>query len=144
MTDHIEIINLINSYSRYADRREAKKQSELFTTNAVVEVYQGEPDKSKPIQILNGRNELEQGFLGLVNYDLTTHFNGQSTLAINNDSATGETYCLAHHLRTEQEQRTLIIMSIRYYDTFVKEDKKWFFSERKLIIDWTDSRISKP
>ena len=142
--DRIAIFQLINAYSHFADRREPKKQSELFTSDATIEVYQGEPDKNKPIQILRGQKEFEEGFAGLNQYDTTTHFNGQSTITINNNTATGETYCLAHHVQTKQEQRTLLVMSIRYYDTFIKQNDSWFFSERKLIIDWTDSRLSMP
>lgn len=143
-TDQISIIKIINLYAHYADRRKPDKQSQLFTKNAVVEVYQGEPDTHKPVQILKGREELEKAFGELKNYNLTTHLNGQTNLSINGNSANGETYCVAHHLKTENGQRTLTVMYIRYYDIFVKEDNNWLFSERKLIIDWTDSRLSNP
>jgi hypothetical protein len=142
--DRISIIELVNLYARYADRREAEKQSQLFTKNAIINVYQGEPDKHQSIQTLQGHEELKKGFSGLNDYDTTTHFNGQTSLTIDNDHATGETYCLAHHLKTQNGQRTLTVMSIHYYDTFIKENDKWLFSERKLIIDWTDSRQSNP
>ena len=44
----------------------------------------------------------------------------------------------------QDEGRTLIVMSIRYEDTFVKHDGTWLFAERKLVIDWTDTRPSQP
>lgn len=144
IADRISIMELINLYAHYADRRQADKQSQLFTKNAIVNVYQGEPVTHKPIQVLLGRQELENAFGGLKDYDITTHINGQTSLTINGDKATGETYCVAHHLKTENGQRTLTIMYIRYYDTFVREANNWLFSERKLIIDWTDSRPSNP
>jgi hypothetical protein len=31
---------------------------------------------------------------------------------------------------------------IRYEDSFIKRDGTWRFAERKLLIDWTDSRPS--
>ena len=136
MTDYIKISQLVNAYAHFADRREPQKQAELFTTDAIVEVYQGE----KLVQTLKGRNELKEAFSGLKQYEKTTHINGQSTFEINDSNASGETYCLAHHLWTEQEQRKLMIMSIRYEDTFIKEQDKWLFSKRKLIIDWTDTK----
>jgi hypothetical protein len=37
-------------------------------------------------------------------------------------------------------QRTLMIASIRYLDEFVKQDGQWFFAERRLMVDWTETR----
>lgn len=71
------------------------------------------------------------------------HFNGQSTISLDGAHATGETYCLAHHLFESHDGRELILMSIRY-DTFMKKDGSWQFAERRLIIDWTDKRPSVP
>ncbi len=38
--------------------------------------------------------------------------------------------------------RTLVVASIRYLDTFVKQDGAWLFAERRLMVDWTDTRPS--
>ena len=59
-------------------------------------------------------------FEDLNRYEATTHFNGQSTIALDGDRATGESYCLAHHLFTEDGERKLMVASLRYLDTFVK------------------------
>ena len=37
-------------------------------------------------------------FENLNRYEATTHFNGQSTIVLDGDRATGESYCLAHHV----------------------------------------------
>jgi hypothetical protein len=37
-----------------------------------------------------------------------------------------------------------MIASIRYLDTFVKRDGAWLFGERRLMVDWTDTRPSAP
>ena len=58
------------------------------------------------------------------------------------DRATGESYCIAHHLTLEGEKRTLMVASIRYLDQFVKLDGSWLFAERKLMVDWTETRVS--
>src|SRR5216683_2773508 len=80
----------------------------------------------------------------LVNtYVATMHFNGQSTVSLDGDRATGESYCLAHHLSVAEDgQRTLMVASIRYLDEFVKQDGQWFFAERQLMVNWTDTRPS--
>jgi hypothetical protein len=68
---------------------------------------------------------------------VTTHFNGQSTVTIDGNRATGESYTIAHHVFTE---RKIMIASLRYLDTFAKIDGRWFFAERKLILDWSETR----
>jgi hypothetical protein len=73
-------------------------------------------------------------------YEVTTHFMGQSTVILEGEHATGETYCIAHHVYESEGRRILYIASIRYYDVLTKIDGMWFFAERNLIVDWTDTR----
>lgn len=81
--------------------------------DGTVAVYQGDPAATEPVQRIRGHAELAEAFEALGNYDATTHFNGQSTITLDGDRATGETYCLAHHLWVEDGQRTLLVLSIR-------------------------------
>jgi len=136
MTDRIEIQDLINTYAHCADNREAQKQAELFTENAIVNVFMGK--EKQAVQTLHGRKELAEAFQTLKQYDITTHFNGQSIISITGDTATNESYCLAHHIKNFE--KSLLIMSIRYQDKLVKQNGKWLFAERNLFIDWTDTR----
>jgi hypothetical protein len=140
--DRLAIRGLVDAWAHFADRRKPQQQAELFVPDGTVTVYQGDPATSEPVQQLRGRTELAEAFKVLDYYDATTHFNGQSVVTLDGDRATGETYCLAHHLWVENGQRTLLIMSIRYIDTFVRHDGKWLFAERQLITDWTDRRPS--
>jgi hypothetical protein len=75
---------------------------------------------------------------------LSASFNGQSTVGLNGDRATGESYCLAHHLFTEDGERRLMVASLRYLDTFVKTDGVWLIAERNLYVDWTETHSSPP
>ncbi|TYB91598.1 nuclear transport factor 2 family protein [Micromonospora sp. WP24] len=142
LADRLAIRELVDSYAHLADRRDAQGQAALFTDDARVAVYDGEPDLTEPAQVLTGRKDLAAAFGSLRNYDKTTHLNGQSSVTLDGDRATGETYCLAHHLWTEEGQRSLMVMSIRYHDTFVRQGGRWFFAERRLITDWVDRRPS--
>jgi SnoaL-like protein len=128
---------------RRADRRDAEGQKALFTEDTHFLVYM-EGEGSEPTQELNGREALTPVFDDLNRYDATTHFNGQSTVTLDGDRAIGESYCLAHHLYTEDGERKLMVASIRYLDTFVKSKEAWLFAERKLYVDWTEIRSSHP
>jgi hypothetical protein len=91
-----------------------------------------------------GRASLAPVFDDLNQYVATMHFNGQGTISLDGDRATGESYCLAHHLSVAEDgQRTLMIASIRYLDQFVKQDGQWLFAERRLLVNWIDTRPSK-
>jgi SnoaL-like protein len=89
---------------------------------------------------LNRREDLVPVFDELNKYEATTHFMGQSTVVLDGNRATGETYCIAHHLSASEGKRTLLIASLRYYDVFAKVEGKWLFAERKIMVDWTDTR----
>jgi hypothetical protein len=73
----------------------------------------------EPTYVLHGREALHPVFADLNQYQATTHFNGQSTIRFDGDRATGESYCIAHHLTVKGEKRTLMLASIRYLDQFV-------------------------
>jgi hypothetical protein len=87
------------------------------------------------------REALAPVFADLNKYEATTHFVGQSTiLTLTNNRATGEAYCLAHHVTGADDKRRLMVASLRYLDTFAKIDGAWLFSERFLYVDWIDER----
>ena len=138
--DRLAIRELIDAYAHCADRRDAKGQMALFTADTHFVVYMNAQDP-KPSQELHSRESLAPVFAQLTQYQATTHFVGQSTLfTLTRDRATGETYCLAHHVTDNGGKRSLMVASLRYHDTFVKMDGVWLFAERLLYVDWVDQR----
>jgi len=138
--DRLAIRELVEAYAHCADRRDAKGQMALFTQDTHFVVFMNAKDP-KPSMDLHSRDALVPVFADLNKYDATTHFVGQSTIfTLSADRATGEAYCLAHHVTVDGEKRRLMIASLRYYDTFVKEDGGWLFAERQLYVDWVDER----
>jgi ketosteroid isomerase-like protein len=138
--DRLAIRELVEAYAHCADRRDARGQMSLFTEDTHFVVYMKAKDR-KPSQELHSREELAPVFADLNKYDATTHFIGQSTLfTLENDRATGEAYCLAHHVTVDSGKKRLMVASLRYSDTFVKIDGSWFFAERLLYVDWLEER----
>src|SRR6201984_2937623 len=134
--DRLAIRELVEAYAHCADRRDAAGQMALHTAAATCGVYMN-PKGPNPPQELNSREALAPVFAALNQYDATTHFVGQSTVfELTADRATGEAYCLAHHVTVEGAKRRLMLASLRYYDTFVKRDGSWLFAERLLYVDW--------
>ena len=140
--DRLAIRDLVEAYAHCADRRDAKGQMSLFTSDTHFVVHMNAKDPT-PSMELHSRKALAPVFADLNKYDATTHFVGQSTIStLSSDRATGEAYCLAHHVTVDGSKRRLMVASLRYLDTFVKTDGTWLFSERLLYVDWVDESVS--
>jgi hypothetical protein len=138
--DRLAIRELVEAYAHCADRRDAKGQMSLFTRDTHFVVFMNAKDPT-PSQELHSREALAPVFADLNQYAATMHFLGQTTIfTLTSDRATGETYCLAHHVTADGGKRRLMLASLRYLDTFVKLDGAWLFSERVLYVDWLEER----
>jgi hypothetical protein len=141
--DRLAIRELVDAYARCADTRDAEGQKSLFTEGTHFVVYM-DGKGSERTQVLDGREALTPVFHDLNRYQATMHFNGQSTISFDGDRANGESYCIAHHLYTEGDERKLMLAYLRYGDTFAKIDGTWLFAERHLYVAWTETRASHP
>src|SRR6476469_8433873 len=110
--DRLALRELFDAYAHCADRRDAEGQKALFTADTVFAVYMA-GEGAEPTYVLEGREALTPVFADLNRYEVTTHFNGQSTVALDGDQASGESYTIAHHLFTEDGVRKIMIASIR-------------------------------
>jgi len=138
--DRLAIRELIEAYAHCADRRDAKGQMSLFTADTHFVVYMNATDPT-PSQELHSREGLAPVFADLNQFVATMHFVGQSTiLGLSGDRATGEAYCIAHHLTVDGKKRRLMVAYLRYLDTFEKIDDTWLFAERLLYVDWLEER----
>jgi hypothetical protein len=111
--DRLAIRQLVDGYTHCADRRDAEGQKSLFTEDTHFVVYM-DGQGSEATYALDGREALTPVFEDLNRYQATMHFNGQSTIALDGDQATGESYCIAHHLFTDESERKLMV---RGFDT---------------------------
>jgi ketosteroid isomerase-like protein len=138
--DRLAIRELVEAYAYCADRRDAKGQMALFTEDTHFVVYMDAKDP-KPSQELHGRASLAPVFADLNQYAATMHFLGQSTIVtLSSDRATGDVYCMPHHLTVDGKKRTLMIAALRYADQYVKQDGVWLYAERQLYVDWIEQR----
>src|SRR5690349_24730259 len=138
--DRLAIRELVEAYAHGADRRDAKGQMALFTEDTHFVVYMDAKDPT-PSQELNSREALAPVFNDLNKYAATQHFVGQSTiLTLAGDRATGEAYCMAHHLTVGEGKKRLMVAALRYSDAFRKIDGAWLFAERRLYVDWLEER----
>jgi SnoaL-like domain len=138
--DRLAIRELVEAYAHCADRRDAKGQMALFTTDTHFVVYM-DAKNPKPSQELQSREALAPVFADLNQYAATMHFVGQSTIfTLERNRATGEAYCIAHHLIVDDDKRRMMVAYLHYLDTFARVDGAWLFAERLLYADWLEQR----
>ena len=137
--DTLAIRELIDAYAYCADRRDVAGQLALFTEDTELVVF-ADSRNPTPTQRFRGRAALAPVFDELKNYRATMHFNGQSTTRVDGARASAVTYCLLHEFTVDETAHTLMIAAIRYLDSLVKKDGKWFIRQRQVAIDWTETR----
>jgi hypothetical protein len=137
--DRLAIRELFDAYAHCADTRDAEGQKALFTTDTRFTVYMDGPG-SDPTYVLEGREALSPVFDDLNKYEETMHFNGQSTISIDGDQATGDSYTIAHHVYTENGTRKMMVAWLRYLDEFTRIDQNWYIADRQIILKWSETR----
>src|SRR5580765_6924393 len=137
--DRLALRELFDGYAHCADRRDAEGQKALFTADTRFAVYMDGAQAAASYE-LTGREALTPVFDDLNRYEATMHFNGQSTVTLDGEHANGESYTIAHHVFTEEGTRKIMVAWLRYLDVFAKIDGSWYFAERQLILDWSETR----
>lgn len=124
--------NLVDTFSILADVKDAQAQTLLFTENAVVDSYRD----GKLGTHLVGRKQIGEVFGSfLSNFKIVYHFNGQHSVIIEGNKATGILYCLTTLISADNIKTTF---GIHYNDEYVFENGKWLIAKRTSYFDWTD------
>jgi ketosteroid isomerase-like protein len=139
-----QLRSLAERYARGVDRRDdVEGFVALFHEDAVISIH--DPSESTEPREVRGAERLARIPESIKRYPKTFHMLGQSTYDIGDTEATGEVYCIAHHLTPDQHGGTDYVMFIRYEDTYRPDgDGVWKFAQRRLRVDWTETRAVNP
>jgi hypothetical protein len=128
LIDEREVSKVILRYAQGLDSRRFEQVWECFAPDAVVEGsrFSGPlPEYLPPL------------LAGVEGFGVTMHFMGNQLREVHGDTATTETYCIAHHFVDPKGQQEAIIMGVRYYDDLVRtDDGRWVIKHRKAVADW--------
>lgn len=134
IADRIALKSLVDTFSNLADTKEIDKQVQLFTEDAEVISYQGEKQTSH----LKGRKELAERFKAFLDQFTTVyHINGQQTVNIDGDKATGIAYALVVLVSEKDGKKTMRPQGVRYNDEYVRQNGRWLISKRTSHFEWT-------
>jgi hypothetical protein len=140
VADRTALRDLVDAYARHVDRRQAESVAALFTVDGRLVSRLHDGADTAPI-VRRGRAEIAAALAaGLGRYVTTTHIVGGQVVTIDGDRATGDTVCLAHHVYDSDGTRRMLVMAVRYADTFVRRSGGWGFAERELRLDWRQDR----
>jgi uncharacterized protein (TIGR02246 family) len=126
-----ELHELAFRYAHACDTHDGAEFAEIFTEDGVI---------VSPRSTMTSREQIASVIPPALKsmYLRTMHMVFNNLVWIDGDTATGETYCQAHHI-TEQPDGTVTdyIMSIIYDNRYRKVDGRWYFSHRKLNLKWS-------
>jgi hypothetical protein len=128
--------------TRYAigvDRRDGELYAGVFAPGGSLII---EPGPNAPVEprTVTGEDRLAAIATAMSRFPATFHFVGQSRYSLADDTATGEVYCIAHHLRTDGSSTADDVMFIRYLDEYERMAGTWFITTRRVHVDWLETR----
>jgi hypothetical protein len=139
IVDRLALRELADRYASSVDRRDVGSFVELFTGDAELSVHDP-AEAGAPSRVRRGRGELSEVPHLIARYPKTFHFVGNSLYEIDGDAATGEVYCVAHHLIDDPVAVTARVMVIRYLDNYQRgDDGRWRISRRRVLVDWIET-----
>lgn len=135
--DRIAIKELVDTFSILADKKDVQAQVLLFTANATAQTFRN----GALVTTLNGRKQMADAFGAfLKNFETVYHFNGQQTLVLQGDRATGTSYCLVTLIGRQNGKTTKTTIGVYYQDEYVRQSNRWLIAKRKSVFDWEDTK----
>lgn len=134
--DRLALKALVDEFSVLADKKDIVAQMQLFTDDAKVEsVNNGQAT------VLSGKKQIGDAFGGFLSlFEVVYHINGQQTVTITGDKATGIAYCSVSLIGVQNGKRMKNDMGVIYNDEYVKVNGKWLIAKRKSNFTWNNSQ----
>lgn len=133
--DRMAIKNVVDTFSILADHKDITKQVLLFTENATVTSNVN----GKAGTPLAGRKQIGDAFTSFLNlFETIYHINGQQTVTLNGNKASGISYCTVTLIGTQNGKKIKTTMGVYYNDEFVKENGHWLIAQRTSNFTWQD------
>lgn len=135
--DRLALKALVDEFSVLADRKDIANQMLLFTEDAKVESI-----NNGQATVLSGKKQISDAFGGFLSlFEVVYHINGQQTVTITGDKATGIAYCSVSLIGVQNGKRMKNDMGVIYNDEYVKIKGKWLIANRKSNFTWRNSQL---
>jgi SnoaL-like domain len=137
----LELRTLVDTYATALDDRDFERWTSLFMRDGEFIGFASHDESAPPTVDFRGHQELRGGIAQVLDaYERTFHFVGNHICEVTHDTAVGETYCLAHHLRQQDGTSVDHLMLLRYTDKYVHTPGGWRFASRRAHQQWSEVR----
>jgi hypothetical protein len=135
LEDRAALKELVDTFSILADRKDVQAQVQLFTEDGTVQTYVG----GQRVADLEGREELAASFAPfLATFETVYHMNGQHSVTIDGNRASGTLYCLVVLIGVENGSRMKTTIGVSYTDEYMREEGRWLIAQRRSDFNWQD------
>ena len=133
-----ELVTLSYRYAAAVDRRDLTALLSIFHPDATLRAY---PVGRNPM-VLSSHRELTKIIQAVEYWPRTHHLVGQGLHHREENRATGEIYCTAHHFSAaEPGSGDDYVMYLRYVDEYIRgASGKWSILERSVLTDAVERR----
>lgn len=138
--DRLAIQDLVARYARAADRRDVDTLVALFSADAEL-VRPPALLRKGDAAALQGREAIADSIVtALKPLHATYHLIGQQTADVDGDTASGEVYCMAHHIYLRGDEYRDNTMAVRYLDDYERGPAGWVFTRREPVVVFSEDR----
>jgi hypothetical protein len=132
--DQLALRELVELYAAAVDERDEPSFVALWAPDARLSVFR--PGDVEPSGVYEGADAMAGVIKNIARYDATVHIVANHRVRFGEPGATGETHCIAHHLRNGTD----LTMFIRYVDAYTRRPGGgWRFASREVRILWTET-----
>lgn len=138
LEDRAALKALVDTFSNLADVKDIDRQVLLFTPDATVDSYMD----GKQTTALKGRRQIGEVFRGFLGqFSTVHHMNGQQTIEIKGNTATGIAYCQVVLIGMQDGQQIRNTMGVTYHDDYVRQDGTWLIAHRVSNFVWSKREV---
>jgi 3-phenylpropionate/cinnamic acid dioxygenase small subunit len=136
-SDVLELNQLAYRYAAAVDERDVDTFLDVFAPDARLRSYH--PDAAEPFADLVGHEQLASvpqtmaAMFGRTAHQMTNHL-----VDIDGDRATGTILCTARHLSVDPDDRTAMVVVLRYVDRYERRSGAWRIVDRQIRFLWTE------
>ena len=122
--DRIAIRDVLARYAAAVDAKDLDAVAACFTPDCAYAGSLGSGTIADALEALTN---------AMARYDATTHLLGASVVAVDGDTATADTPCVAHHVLPGGRHLTV---AVRYADALTRTPTGWRIRRRKVQATW--------
>jgi hypothetical protein len=140
-SDLLELRSLVEAYAVAVDDGDGEALGRLFVPDGALLVFDAETGEQTyayrgPAELALLPKELKEIYIR------TFHLVGNVVCEVDGDTATGTPYCVAHHLRDDGRGPQIVVMPVRYRDSYLRTPEGWRFVERICTVLWRERRAA--